>query len=276
MTTLNTTLLAGALILAAGVGTARAADILPVDMPPIYSEAPELVPVEVGNGWYLRGDVGYDFESETRRNHSINLPLTSQEYDGNDITIDDGYGFSVGAGYQFTDFLRGDVTGRYAKADVGGELQNLAYCVWAEPCDASDDAEMTRWEVMANAYVDLGTISGFTPYVGAGAGAVQVDYENATINYCDNQLFGHGVGCASINAEGEKDWRFAYSLMAGVSYDVSSALKLDVGYRFLDVDGGGAYRIGSPLLDGVNMGLNTEDDGFKLHTVQAGLRYSLF
>ncbi len=276
MTTLNTTLLAGALTLAAGVGTAPAADILPVDMPPIYSEAPELVPVEVGNGWYLRGDVGYDFESDTERSRRLQVGAFSDEVRGSELTIEDGANFQIGAGYQFTDFLRGDVTGRYSKSDVNGAVPLTGACLWAGPCDASDSAEMTNWEIMGNAYVDLGTIAGFTPYLGAGAGAVHVDYENASVRYCDALLNGVSAGCEDISAEGRKDWRFAYSLMAGVSYDVSSALKLDLGYRFLDVDGGNAYEIDSAILDNVNVGLTAEDDGFQRHTIQAGLRYSLF
>jgi opacity protein-like surface antigen len=276
MKTLNSILLAGAVVMSAGFGAARAADILPVDLPPIYSEAPELTPVEIGNGWYLRGDVGYDFESDTERSRNLHVGAFTDGGQGSELTIEDGANVQIGAGYQFTDFLRADVTGRYSKSDVNGAVPLLGGCLWAEPCEASDSAEMTNWEIMGNAYVDLGTVAGFTPYLGAGAGAVHVDYENASIRYCDALLNGAAAGCEDISAEGRKDWRFAYSLMAGVSYDVSQALKLDLGYRFLDVDGGNAYEVDSAILDDVNVGLTAQDDGFQRHTIQAGLRYSLF
>ena len=41
--------------------------------PPIYvDEAPEYQPVEIGSGWYLRGDVGYAFSHPFKDDSSYN------------------------------------------------------------------------------------------------------------------------------------------------------------------------------------------------------------
>ena len=89
------------LVAVATSAPALAADLLPP--PPV---------VEVGSGWYLRGDVG----------------VGSQEVgkiDGLDVVKDGGSFWrksladtafvGVGVGYQFNNFLRFDVTGEYRR-----------------------------------------------------------------------------------------------------------------------------------------------------------------
>ena len=127
---------------------------------------------------------------------------------------------------------------------------------------------------MANAYLDLGTFAGFTPYVGGGVGAVNIDYDDIDVksrcytggNVCPNQ-----ADEFENDLKGENSWRFAYALTAGMSYDMTEALKLDVGYRYVDVDGGDAFGG-----DGEDFASDGKDDGFDRHTIQAGIRYSLF
>lgn len=231
---------------------AGAADLPPLyDAPlhdaPLYQSVPEVVPVEIGNGWYLRGDVSYDFDSDLH-------------FDGDDsgeIGLDEGYGFGVGVGYRFTDFFRGDLTARYAKTDLDFRDTLL-------PAVVEGDAK--NWELMANAYVDLGTFVGFTPYVGGGIGAVRTDFD------IDCSL--GGFDCTTLLGANETDtaeWRFAYALMAGVAYNLTQNVALDIGYRYLDVDGGKFYG-----LSGNGFDFAIDDDGYDRHTVQAGIRYSLW
>ncbi len=52
-----------ALSLAATAGPVSVAASADYD-PPIYVEDALEVPVEIGSGWYLRGDLGYAFETE--------------------------------------------------------------------------------------------------------------------------------------------------------------------------------------------------------------------
>jgi opacity protein-like surface antigen len=91
--------------------------------PPIYvEETPEYVPVEVGSGWYLRGDLAYDFKRNLQdafpgldpsifRDESIGVPPASA-FDINPANIDDSdsdISASIGFGYHFNDYFRADV-----------------------------------------------------------------------------------------------------------------------------------------------------------------------
>jgi opacity protein-like surface antigen len=171
---------------------ASAADLDAVGYEPVV----EAQPVEVGSGWYLRGDLGYNISSKTG--------LTARDQFGNSVSesfdLDKNFVPSVGIGYQFTDYLRADVTGSYSKQDLDGF-----------------PAEARIWDMMANGYVDLGNFAGFTPYLGGGLGFANVRYS-----------FDTGSG----DFKSDDDYRFAWALMAGVGIDVASNIKLDLGYRY--------------------------------------------
>ncbi|MDY8110734.1 outer membrane protein [Fulvimarina sp. 2208YS6-2-32] len=253
------------------VSHASAADLPPIYSTPIYEAAPELQPVEIGNGWYLRGDVGYAFESETdsqwtvdRWNPTFNSRFAQGQHDG--AEIDGGAEVTVGAGYRFTDYVRADVTATRFETEATFNVDEF---------EVVRSADITAWQVMANAYVDLGTFVGLTPYVGGGVGSTHLKFEDNTCSYagggCD---FGGAFRYASQETD---DWRFTYSLMAGVSYDVSQNLKLDVGYRFSDIEGGqSSSATFTELASRDEYRLKHEDDGFERHAISVGLRYSLW
>ncbi|KQT54331.1 hypothetical protein ASG43_01605 [Aureimonas sp. Leaf454] len=279
------TILLGAASLAALASAAQAADIIEQ---PYYEPAPEVVPVEVGSGWYLRGDVSYDFESDLDAGYRTYGPLCkncspfyeTQEYDG--FKIEENANVGVGVGYQFNEFLRGDLTAHYWKSDAHGTdtggfgIDCFGVARSSSSCVSTDKTEMTAWELMANAYVDLGTYAGFTPYVGAGVGAVHIEYDALT-NTAQNVVNGQ-VGAVAYTGThpGLEDWRFAYALMAGASYDLTQALKLDVGYRYVNVEEGDMFGFDKDTAAGGAVGTQGFDKGFDRHTIQAGLRYSLF
>ena len=89
-----------ALVLAAAIALMPATQAVSADYnPPIYvDQAPDYQPVEVGSGWYLRGDVGYAF-SHPYENEETAAGFTSKN------SLFDG---SIGMGYHFNDYLRGD------------------------------------------------------------------------------------------------------------------------------------------------------------------------
>lgn len=244
---------------------------------PLYETVPEIVPVEIGSGWYLRGDVSYDFESTYDGDYLIyNNPAgcttcgtgyESFAYD--DWSIDQGAGFGLGFGYNFTDFFRGDLTANYWTADVYGQTAG-ANCVGG-PCGSIETTRARAWELMANAYVDMGTFAGITPYVGGGLGSVNLRYDDF-----DSTSYAPGVVDPTIQLPGEDSWRFAYALMAGASYDLSRDLKLDIGYRYVNVEGGDMFGFDEVTAAAGAMGVQGTDNGFDRHTIQAGVRYSLF
>lgn len=256
---------AASVVVMAGCGGAFAADLAPLYDEPFIQDVPEMQPVEIGTGWYLRGDVGYQFKSDLKTDLAVASPLGSLSggYDG--LELPAAASASGGMGYKFNEFLRADTTIGYWKSDVEGADFSGG--------GVSFDTDVQAFELMANAYVDLGTYAGFTPYLGAGAGGVHVSYDMS----CHYAGFDCEDTFAGLDIQKGSGWRFAYALMAGMSYDVSQNLKFDVGYRFTDVDGGSVGSVsGIDALTGATLSASATDDGFQRHTVQAGVRYSLW
>ncbi|MCJ2055829.1 outer membrane beta-barrel protein [Methylobacterium sp. J-048] len=292
------------LTLAASVGApclAAAADLLPPPPPPPP-------PIEVGGGWYLRGDVGasvYTRPKYTEAYDYTGYPDANRSF-GNEVG---GGGFAgVGVGYQFTPFLRGDVTGEYRYSTglrgseyyKGPEFDNGLGSYGVNKSSSNFDSAV----VLANAYFDLGTWYGITPFVGGGVGYAF----NHVSGYSTNQQFtspsyaydyGHPIydcscGAPSYNYapvydsngnpvyntnSGSKFYKsktsgsFAWALHAGLAYDVSDALKIEVAYRYLNL---GKAETGPgfvPCCTGSLQAIKVKD--IEAHDVKIGLRYYL-
>lgn len=205
------------------------------DPPILVDNAPEYVPVEVGSGWYLRGDIGYNLNDPV-----YDFTLLGEETDNTRING------SLGVGYHFNDYFRGEF--------------NLGF-VGRDTFDYSDlvntiSAENTVWSGMVNGYVDLGTVAGFTPYVGAGIGLL----------YSSQKL---SIDAPSIPLAvdiKDRQYEFAYSLGAGVNYQLAQNLSMDVGYQYLS----------SPDLQYLNVDTGLIDEGVDYHQIKVGLRYDLW
>lgn len=245
--------LAAGLAILLGAPVAGAADLY-VPEPVPYEEP---APVVQASGWYLRGDVSYDFNDMDGAHY---YPGGGRA-DFTSTDLDDSWNLGVGAGYQINNWLRTDVTGDYMfKADFEGTTAGT--CPGGGPCSSVERSSVSLLSLLANAYVDLGTYSGITPYIGAGIGGTHVDWDdfNGTTN-C-------GVGCSTTSSyNGKSSWRFTYALMAGASVDLTCNLKLDAGYRYRHIEGG-------PMFDGLAGTGAGFDDGFDVHEVRGGLRYT--
>ena len=247
-----TTILAGA-SLGALANTAMAADI--IHQPQII-EAPVIKEVKPFGGWYIRGDVGYAF-SDARKDADKDKAIPV----GPGITVDvdtdfeDMYSVGGGIGHQINEFLRADITvdgffnGEYSETTesvidlgVGAPIND----------ETAQTAEFNAVLLMANAYVDLGTYAGITPYIGAGVGFAAIDY--------DEVVFTSNGEPTGTTAEGEEELRLAWSLSAGASYDVTDNVAIDGGYRFTRIADGA-------VTDTFN------DGGVDLHQVRVGARY---
>lgn len=265
----------GRTLLIALTGTLAASAAQSADYGPIYSglleSAPELRPVEIGTGWYLRGDVGYELNADTDASLSASTPFERASVPFDRLRMDDAFTGGAGFGYRFTEYLRADLTARYGRHDVDGSLTLPdAACFAGAQCVGTLSTKARTWDLMANAYVDLGTVAGFTPYVGGGLGAVNVDYGDISATGCVS--FPGSLECEDVGFDGADSWRFAYNLQAGVAYNFNRSLALDVGYRYLNVDGG--TMTSGPIAPGIDFA--AEDDGYDRHTITAGLRYSLW
>lgn len=224
-------LAASTALLSALVGPSVAADY---DPPIFIQHAPEYVPVEIGSGWYLRGDVTYKFDA----------PLYEFTFLGEE-TRNNRFGGSIGVGYHFNDILRGDVSIGLLAGDRFSAASGI------ERYEAKYDA----WYGMANAYLDLGTVSGFTPYIGAGAGLLHT-----------RQGFSRSVNNATVFSYDENQTNFAYALNAGINYQVADNVSLDFGYQYVD----------SPRAEYLNSDTLAVERGIDFHQVKVGLRYDLW
>src|SRR5690606_10112254 len=138
-----------------------------------------------------------------------------------------------GVGYQITRYLRTDFTADYwFDADFRGTTTGVSCTPGGGPCSSVDTSAFSALLLMANAYVDLGTYHGVTPYVGAGIGGAYVQWDDL-VNDATTGLVVH---------EGASNWRFAWALMAGASYCLTENLQLDAGYRFTRIEGGRMFE----------------------------------
>jgi opacity protein-like surface antigen len=168
MKTLKLILLAGVFVVPLA-GASFAADYAP-NVP---------TDAQTNTGFYLRSDVGASFLRWSAFNN------------------DTGIIAAVGAGYQWNDYFRTDITGQWA----GGYNIGLA-----------DNIHTTK--ILANGYFDLGSSNVLTPYIGAGIG------------------YGWAYGDTYGSTSG-----LALAAHAGVAYNMTNNMALDVGYHFIDTVG---------------------------------------
>jgi len=310
--------------------------------PPIYvEEAPEFVPVEIGSGWYLRGDVAYASKRDFR---DTALRLDNSIFDAALVRFDpvvpldvfsvsqktNPISGSVGIGYHVNDLLRVEANigllynDKYSASGFLGD--RLSYldptasfgCLGTrttnttttttvtnpdnsqtettdvdvvesaarEGCGVNASVRDSAWNGMVNAYVDLGTVAGFTPYVGAGVGLLYTRTKLSVGARCTPRQSGETTTTTtpvpgttvtetvseSFLCEGENgatdqpttynpvnvrhaDYNLLYSLSAGFAYQLTENTKLDVGYQFTDA---------------------TDLKGMDTHQVKVGLRYDLW
>lgn len=114
--------------------------------------------------------------------------------------------------------------------------------------------------LMFNGYKDLGSFGGFTPYLGAGVG---VSYNKMSeVYFTDNPYLVNRI-------EGASRLSMAWSLMAGVGYQVSDRAILDLGYRYMDYGKATSGRLDNT--NSVNPAVRVSD--ITAHEVKIGLRY---
>ena len=213
-----------------------------------------------GVGYYLGDGWRMDATVEKRSNDQIGI-------NGSDSWDSHSY---------YTDVLSGvDVYG----TDPGGDLDGDGDPSGPEvdrrsTITVSDktDVDGTVW--MANAYYDLTTHRGFTPYVGAGLGFVWNELDRThttTVTSCEleSPCGGTSTVYSTTATNHANTISLAAAAMVGLSYDVSEITTIDVGYRYLYL-GGTDF---STTIDGVASRLSIGDQS--VHQIRAGLRFNV-
>ena len=294
------------LTLAASVGApclAAAADLLPPPPPP------PPMPIEVGGGWYLRGDVGASVYTRPTLKTYDDCGDCYTDKRSFDNAIGGGGFAGVGVGYQFTPFFRGDVTGeyRYSTGLRGANYYNYGSDDYGnglygyEKTKSHYDAGV----FLANAYFDLGTWYGITPFVGGGVGVAlnhlggyQSDssYNSPVYGYSpyyDDCNCGHKKSPTFVygptqNPDGSTQYKtssgakfykdkvdtsFAWALHAGLAYNVTDAFKVELAYRYLNLGKAETGTGWSTCCGGTLTAVKVKD--IEAHDVKIGLRYAL-
>jgi len=246
---------AATILLAGGVVRVQAADM---SLPPAYQDSDSLV--EFGSGWYLRGDLNY--VTINRPSYGYNSQATATLPSaapgvliGDPMSQQGIFGATVGVGYAFNKWFRSDVTYDW-RENLSGSF-NQTSTSWTK----IDQTQIQSWSALANVYGDLGTWFNLTPYVGGGIGLSNIKVST------NEKWFSSGVPfnpAGVVFSTAPIYTNFAFALMAGLAYDVSSHVKLDVGYRYLNL---GSVNVVDSSGNVVRRTLDTQE-------VRAGLRWT--
>ena len=274
--------LALASVLAVGATAAAAADLLPAPAPvePAYA-----APVEVGGGWYLRGDVGVSHVETSRWQQARRFDDTSTVLRAGFITDQiEGSAFAgIGIGYQFNSWFRADLTAEYRHAATarGTYQEHTSFGCFIGTCDFRGQnnyrGSLDSIVVLANGYFDLGTWHGITPFVGAGVGFAHNRMTGFTEDgYQQGTLSGFGPVATSLIVDNEKT-NFAWALHAGLGYAVSPNLKLELGYRYLNLGEArtGSIQCGTFTGTGSACAPGVKVEEIQSHDIKLGMRWML-
>jgi opacity protein-like surface antigen len=197
---------------------------------------PPPAPVEFG-GWYLRGDIGFSSEhSNNFHEDGLNPPPTSVQNAASGFET--GGIFRLGVGYQFTPWLRADVTGEYRSPATWSSMDIANFQGTLIP----EHVTLHKSEVvaLANVYVDLGTWWCVTPFIGGGVGVAGVKFANfqeTTIAGLSPTQGGFLINANNF-ADDQTQWNFAWALHAGVAYKVTPTFSVELAYRYLNMGSG--------------------------------------
>ena len=160
-------------------------------------------------GLYVSGNGGFATASDS--------DLTNSTVPGVTVNTEFDTGLTLGAalGYDFNRFrVEGEISYQTNDVDKIG-AQGVFF-------DATGDA--TALAFLINGYYDFVNRSAFTPYISAGLGFAQVEFNDLNIS-------GSGFPGSS-----DDDTVFAYQIGIGVGYAVTEKVTIDVKYRYFGTE----------------------------------------
>ena len=196
-------------LMGAGQGASLAAD-MPSSISPRTWPVTEYVPRNIFmSGWYLRGDIGYRWNSLT------SVVAASGFIDPIENSSGTGAMFGFGAGFR-SNWIRSDLT-----LDFGTKQNYEGTAITTGDVKAKIQSD----SALLNIYADLGCWYRLTPYIGAGIGAAHVTVSD----------FESTVSSPFSGAPSHGQWNLAWAVMAGTAFAISRNLQIDLGYRFLSL-----------------------------------------
>ncbi len=237
------------------------------------ADVPE-VPQLVLKGWYLRGDIGYSNQEVDSLDNALFAGTANLEF--HTLNFESGNTFGVGVGYRFNNWLRFDITGEYR-----AETEFHGFDTWTDgngdPRFNDYTAKKSEWLALANAYLDLGSWHGLTPFVGGGVGMANVrlrSFRDAGITY--GTPGDPSTGVPTMAYAGDHDeWNFAWALYGGLGFEVTDAFTVELAYRYLDLGDGETGDI--IAFDGTNNVFNPmKFEDLTSHDIKLGVRYTFW
>ena len=166
-------------------------------------------PVYSAEGLYVSGYFGFAMAS--------NSDLTDSTVPGVTVNTEFDTGPALGAalGYDFNKFrVEGEIS--YQKNDVSQ--------IGSQGVLLNNTGKVTAFSFLINGYYDFINKSAFTPYISAGLGFAQVEFNDLDIS---------GLGFSGSNDE---DTVFAYQVGIGLGYAVTEKITIDVRYRYIGTE----------------------------------------
>jgi outer membrane protein OmpA-like peptidoglycan-associated protein len=152
-------------------------------------------------GWYIGGEAGVSLVPSIR--FDANADTWHQQQD-------DGYALLGQVGYGFGQIrLEGEFGYRQ------NDLRKFTDAAGSPPPGGS----IGGFSAMANAIYDFRTGTRWTPYLGAGAGGLDLSADN--------------IKAGAVAVTNNSEWVFAYQGIAGLSYAVDDSLSIKADYHYL-------------------------------------------
>ena len=206
-------------------------------------------------GWYLRGEVGYVHYKRPEADFAAR-PFTSdftREHLGNAAVV------GAGLGYRFNANVRADVMLNHT---FDARFKGVAPAPSLATASIVDRGSFQSSTLFVNGYLDFRPVMGFTPYVGAGIGVAHNVLSRHELTTYDAAT---GIETSERLAGGDS-FGFAWALMAGVGYQLSSNFTLDLGYRYAS--------LGGVKTRAYDSGIGVDVDSIAAHEVRLGVRYN--
>jgi opacity protein-like surface antigen len=171
-----------------------------------------------GSGLYVSLDGGANLVGDASKVKAKRGSTDLKEAD-TDWSFSFGFGFAGGVGYDFGDF----------RVDAEVSYLNAGFAVTEageDPGTNDPKGGFTLFGGTANVWLDVDTGTAFVPYIGVGGGG---GYVSATAPK------NAAVGLVDLSEKVFSGWVFAFQGGAGVVYELTDAIGLELGYRLFGI-----------------------------------------
>jgi len=177
---------------------------------------------------YLKGSIGLGMAMDTDIDNMPEAAGTAK------VTYDSGWLGTLALGYDISGPFRTELEYIWQKND----LDQLSY---SNQYGNFREGDLKTQALMLNGFYDIATGSAWTPYFGIGIGWSKLDLSTPGLPLNDN------------------DNVFAWQIMGGLSYELTSNWAADIQYRFFDT---------------ADASINGADFDMTSNDILVGLRYS--